>query len=464
MARGQRDRGRFGQVRQFEPESRRSAASPGGQNTIGLLPAHLLSEMPDRRWPTIRSTSSRSARDRSCSHPGTRRRRRSSRPAPRRCAGDRPGPRRRQARPGAGGDGLSTEPPSAAGRAVAVGASASPGAFRGRRPPKPSQRPRLSCRRWRPPRQPRPPALSRPCRASRSPCLPGRRVTSRRPTGRGAGRRRRTARRTCPRARHAAREPAPELPANHAHGDRPQPPSGKRRAARARGSSGASRGGRSKRHHRDRVRQSGDPSGYADPAIVLGVRPKGQRPGSLRPQGRRRRVQGGGLEETGASWVAPGSKKPYAIELISPDVVSNPVAMAVAEAVAAAWRAFGLTVTVRGMPPAEYVDSHLRKGDFQAAVVDVTIGLDPDLYPLFASTQVTTGGSNITGIQDVGLDRDLTGARSHRERWTQQGAPPALPGPPRRPELRPADRLPGRARGRVRPGPGTGHPRARGPQ
>jgi ABC-type transport system substrate-binding protein len=86
--------------------------------------------------------------------------------------------------------------------------------------------------------------------------------------------------------------------------------------------------------------------------------------------------------------------------------------MAVAEAVAEAWRAFGLAVTVRGMPPAEYVDTHLRKGDFQAAVVDVTIGLDPDLYPLFASTQVVGGGSNLTGIQDVALDRLLTAARS----------------------------------------------------
>jgi peptide/nickel transport system substrate-binding protein len=119
-----------------------------------------------------------------------------------------------------------------------------------------------------------------------------------------------------------------------------------------------------------------------------------------------------GWKKTAAGWIAPGGKKPYAIELISPDVVSNPSAMAVSQAVAEAWRTFGLTVTVRGMPPAEYVDTHLRKGDFQAAMVDVAIGLDPDLYPLFASTQVVGGGSNLAGIQDVDLDRLLMAARA----------------------------------------------------
>jgi peptide/nickel transport system substrate-binding protein len=119
-----------------------------------------------------------------------------------------------------------------------------------------------------------------------------------------------------------------------------------------------------------------------------------------------------GWKKAATGWIAPGAKKAYTIEIISPDAVSNPAAMAVAEAVAAGWRTFGLTVTVRGMPPTEYVDTHLRKGDFQAAVVDVTIGLDPDLYPLFASTQVVGGGSNLTGIQDVDLDRLLTAARA----------------------------------------------------
>ena len=86
--------------------------------------------------------------------------------------------------------------------------------------------------------------------------------------------------------------------------------------------------------------------------------------------------------------------------------------MAVAEAVAADWRRFGLQTTVTGLPPAEFVEDRLRKGKFQSAAIDVNIGLDPDLYPLFGSTQVTKGGSNVSGIQDVALDRALNRARA----------------------------------------------------
>ena len=44
-------------------------------------------------------------------------------------------------------------------------------------------------------------------------------------------------------------------------------------------------------------------------------------------------------------------------------------------------------------------------------VGDVTIGLDPDLYPLLASSQTVTGGSNVIGLQDPALDKLLVAAR-----------------------------------------------------
>ena len=86
--------------------------------------------------------------------------------------------------------------------------------------------------------------------------------------------------------------------------------------------------------------------------------------------------------------------------------------MATAEAVAKDWRSFGLQTTVTGLPPTAFVQDRLRAGKFQSAAIDVTIGLDPDLYALLASTQVAKGGWNFSGIQDVALDRDLIHARS----------------------------------------------------
>ena len=55
----------------------------------------------------------------------------------------------------------------------------------------------------------------------------------------------------------------------------------------------------------------------------------------------------------------------------------------------------------------EFVTERLATGDVPAAVIDVTVGLDPDLYPLLASSQTLTGGSNIAGVQDPALDKLL---------------------------------------------------------
>ncbi len=59
-----------------------------------------------------------------------------------------------------------------------------------------------------------------------------------------------------------------------------------------------------------------------------------------------------------------------------------------------------------------FAGERLARGEFAAAVVDITLGLDPDLYPLLASSQTLTGGSNVAGVQDVALDPLLVAARA----------------------------------------------------
>ena len=63
------------------------------------------------------------------------------------------------------------------------------------------------------------------------------------------------------------------------------------------------------------------------------------------------------------------------------------------------------------LSPGDFVTGRLATGKFQVAVGDVTIGLDPDLYPLLASSQTVTGGSNVIGLQDPALDKLLVAAR-----------------------------------------------------
>jgi peptide/nickel transport system substrate-binding protein len=110
-------------------------------------------------------------------------------------------------------------------------------------------------------------------------------------------------------------------------------------------------------------------------------------------------------------WYLPNAAKPLAMEVLSPDQKSNHSAWASAAQVAQDWRRLGFDVTHIGLPAGEFVD-RLAKGLYQVAVTDVTIGLDPDLYPLLASTQTVTGASNIIGVQDPILDGLLTAARA----------------------------------------------------
>jgi peptide/nickel transport system substrate-binding protein len=111
-------------------------------------------------------------------------------------------------------------------------------------------------------------------------------------------------------------------------------------------------------------------------------------------------------------WYPPKAKEPLAIEVLSPTMGTNPGLYAAAEQVVADWTALGLTATHVPLPPGEFVNERLVTGDFQVAVVDLSIGLDPDLYPLLASSQTLTGGSNIIGLQDPGLDALLAKARA----------------------------------------------------
>jgi peptide/nickel transport system substrate-binding protein len=111
-------------------------------------------------------------------------------------------------------------------------------------------------------------------------------------------------------------------------------------------------------------------------------------------------------------WYLKDAKKPVSIELLSPTMGVNPGLYAAAAGVAADWTALGLAVEHVALPPGEFVTDHLATGDFQVAVVDVLIGLDPDLYPLLASSQTLSGGSNVAGVQSPVLDDLLRKARA----------------------------------------------------
>ncbi|MGH2465658.1 MAG: ABC transporter substrate-binding protein [Candidatus Limnocylindrales bacterium] len=138
--------------------------------------------------------------------------------------------------------------------------------------------------------------------------------------------------------------------------------------------------------------------------------PKASPPVKANPTAAAAALKAAGWTKAAAGWEAPKAKVPFALELLSPDDASNPIAWSAAEIVTSQWRTFGLKVSHVGLAPTELV-SRLSAGTFVAALVDVNIGIDPDLYPLFASSQALSGGANITGIQDSTLNGLLVAAR-----------------------------------------------------
>lgn len=135
--------------------------------------------------------------------------------------------------------------------------------------------------------------------------------------------------------------------------------------------------------------------------------------------------EAGWTRRKGGKLVAPKGTQPYTLELITVPAGANPRVAAEAAFVRAAWTRLGLTVGLLEVPVTE-LGTRLREGDFTAAVLDIAQGLEPDLYPLLASSQIRGGGSNLSGYQDGALDTLLEAARAPGAPEERQAAWKAL--------------------------------------
>ncbi|HEY7131213.1 MAG TPA: peptide ABC transporter substrate-binding protein [Candidatus Limnocylindrales bacterium] len=159
-------------------------------------------------------------------------------------------------------------------------------------------------------------------------------------------------------------------------------------------------------------------SGYASPADTL-IPPtswafdaKASPPVAHDLKAAAKALTDAGWKKAKDGWHLGKAADPQRIELLVPQRDANPVLAAVGAQVAADWTALGFTVTVEEVDPAVIAADRLRTGDFTAAIVQVAVGHDPDLYPLLASTQTRTGGANVFGLQDAALDDLLETART----------------------------------------------------
>ncbi|HEU6440214.1 MAG TPA: ABC transporter substrate-binding protein [Terriglobales bacterium] len=132
-----------------------------------------------------------------------------------------------------------------------------------------------------------------------------------------------------------------------------------------------------------------------------------------------------GWVRTPDGWTAPKAKTTYTLELLTPNEASHPILYRTAQQVAADWRAIGLNVVIDAVPLKNYLD-RLGNGQFSSAVAIFEVGLDSDLGPMLLSSQVGSGGSNVSGLVDKTLDQLLITARKTTDYAGHQAAVSAV--------------------------------------
>jgi peptide/nickel transport system substrate-binding protein len=114
-----------------------------------------------------------------------------------------------------------------------------------------------------------------------------------------------------------------------------------------------------------------------------------------------------------AGWTLDGGVRakdgvPLAFSLATSD---DPVQQRFAQGIAQQWAKLGAQVTVQPSSASQFVEGVLLPRKFQAALVVVDSGPDPDPYPLWDSSQAKAGGRNLAIFSDSTADRLVETAR-----------------------------------------------------
>jgi peptide/nickel transport system substrate-binding protein len=113
--------------------------------------------------------------------------------------------------------------------------------------------------------------------------------------------------------------------------------------------------------------------------------------------------------ESSPDAVLPRAKRgePLAFTMLTTDV---PDRVALAYAIAKQWGELGIRVEVEAVSLSELMEDHLRPRDYDAALVQWKVRTDPDPYPLWHSTQAESG-QNYGGFVDRDADEAIEVAR-----------------------------------------------------
>ena len=94
---------------------------------------------------------------------------------------------------------------------------------------------------------------------------------------------------------------------------------------------------------------------------------------------------------------------------------NDPQRVAIAENVARQLKAIGIDARVQPLSASSFIDEHLLSRKFEAALVEIDPGPDPDPYPFWHSSQIASPGRNLANYRDPRIDDTLERARQNTE-------------------------------------------------
>jgi peptide/nickel transport system substrate-binding protein len=120
------------------------------------------------------------------------------------------------------------------------------------------------------------------------------------------------------------------------------------------------------------------------------------------------------LDEAGWRESEQGRRKDGEALAVTLSTSDDPGQARVAEEVARQWQELGIDVTVAQSGASEFVEGVLIPRAFQAALVSIDPGPDPDPYPFWHSTQAVGEGRNLSGFANPLADLTMEDGRQEK--------------------------------------------------
>jgi peptide/nickel transport system substrate-binding protein len=90
---------------------------------------------------------------------------------------------------------------------------------------------------------------------------------------------------------------------------------------------------------------------------------------------------------------------------------ADPRRVAIADSVSKQWRSIGVEARVQPLSSSSFIDDLLLPRKFEAALVAIDPGPDPDPYSFWHSSQIAPPGRNLAGYSEPRIDNTLERAR-----------------------------------------------------